>query len=519
MEITYQILLDELPVRLTDYSAGKNREFKSVEIYSGDSSGLSGSTLYIADLKTACQLSCDEQLYFFCPYSKDAAGSIVSPNCIAVAETESRLERIAAVTVNTYIRLNRWIVDMQQSVLEGDGVQALVDLSEDVLGNTITVTDSAFKLLAYSHGHLPTDEMNAYLINKGYHSEEAMARLQQYNRFQETDSPNDIVVNRDLYTSKFVTAQKAHRYHGMLSASVMMLCNYREVSDGLLDLFRIFNSYIALYVKRGYPHNGKHSAFDLLVNSLLNGDMDSLDEMGKKAARAELTVEGLFNIYKIELLEKPVQSPAYIVLNLSRNIPDSRVTLYCGSIIVLNIFGGPDECEQRLRDNIEIIRSSTNGSVKAVGVSNRFDSLTGFRCAYIQAETALRTPEMDVLPQSAGDFPVREFEECYLRHIICQADDTENVRIYDNTAAAKAVRSIDSYDKANNTSYVQLLATYLLCERRATEAGAKLHLHRNTVIYHITKIEELFGLDFDDSMFRIKLLAEITRYKMEGQGK
>ena len=104
MEITYQILLDELPVRLIDYSAGKNREFKSVEIYSGDSSGLSGSTLYIADLKTACRISCDEQLYFFCPYSENAAGSIVSPNCIAVAETESRLERLAAVTVNTYIQ-------------------------------------------------------------------------------------------------------------------------------------------------------------------------------------------------------------------------------------------------------------------------------------------------------------------------------------------------------------------------------------------------------------------------------
>lgn len=517
MEITYQILLDRLPIKLTDYSGGKNREIQSVELYSADCGPLSGSTLYIADLETACTLSGGEPLCFFCPRPPRAAsGSLVTDNRVAVAETEGRMERLSAVTFNTFMSLNRWIMDMQHSVLEGEGVQALIDLSEELLGNTVTVIDQAFKLLAYSRGHLPQDDVNSYLISNGRYSEETVDKLQRYSRFKDTDESNGITVGRDLFVSRFTTAQKAHRYHGLLSARVVMVCNYREASEGLLDLFRIFNDYIAIYIKRGYPYDGKHSAFDSLVYSLLSGGADSADEAAKKAVRAELDADGFFDLYKIEMLEKPEQSPAYIALNLSRRLPDSRVTMYHGAIIVLNIFDCPDKCAERLDAGIEIIRESTAGSARAAGVSNLFKGITGLRRAYMQAETALGTPGLNAA--QSGGFDVRRFEDCYIHHMLLRAGDAGDERIYDNTAAAKAVRCVDAYDRANGTAYVRLMAFWLLHERRATVVGNKLHLHRNTVIYHIAKIEELFGLNFADPVFRIKLLAEIARLRLENHG-
>jgi DNA-binding PucR family transcriptional regulator len=51
-----------------------------------------------------------------------------------------------------------------------------------------------------------------------------------------------------------------------------------------------------------------------------------------------------------------------------------------------------------------------------------------------------------------------------------------------------------------------VLYAYLTSERRATTAGRTLHMHRNSVLYHITRIEDLAGISLDDYWTRLKLL-------------
>ena len=63
-------------------------------------------------------------------------------------------------------------------------------------------------------------------------------------------------------------------------------------------------------------------------------------------------------------------------------------------------------------------------------------------------------------------------------------------------------------DAEMGTDIVRLLWTYLSQERNATAASKQLHMHRNTVLYHIEKIERRFSITLDDIVTRMSLLNE-----------
>ena len=68
------------------------------------------------------------------------------------------------------------------------------------------------------------------------------------------------------------------------------------------------------------------------------------------------------------------------------------------------------------------------------------------------------------------------------------------------------VRVLAEEDREMGTDIVGLLWTYLAMERNATAVSKSLHMHRNTVLYHIDKIKKRFDIDFDVYMHRTALL-------------
>ena len=105
---------------------------------------------------------------------------------------------------------------------------------------------------------------------------------------------------------------------------------------------------------------------------------------------------------------------------------------------------------------------------------------------------------------------ILRFEDCYIQHMLMTAlsDSTD---VYRNVHAESIIDKLLEYEKEKNYSYVEFLRVYLLHERRSTEVGSILHLHRNTVIYHKERLESLLNVDFDNPELRIKLLVEIYR--------
>ena len=77
------------------------------------------------------------------------------------------------------------------------------------------------------------------------------------------------------------------------------------------------------------------------------------------------------------------------------------------------------------------------------------------------------------------------------------------------------IKIIFKYDKDNKTNYIQILYQYILNFRNIDKTAEDLHIHRNTVIYRLGKVTELFGIDMNNYhvLHNLKNSIEILRAK------
>ena len=62
--------------------------------------------------------------------------------------------------------LGRWEYDVRNALLEDEGYQDILDLSEPVLGNFVSVSDSSFRLIAYTKNTPVDDPVTCSLIDR-----------------------------------------------------------------------------------------------------------------------------------------------------------------------------------------------------------------------------------------------------------------------------------------------------------------------------------------------------------------
>lgn len=74
--------------------------------------------------------------------------------------------------------------------------------------------------------------------------------------------------------------------------------------------------------------------------------------------------------------------------------------------------------------------------------------------------------------------------------------------IKENVAAENyihpAIRVLERYDCENNTEYLKTLGTYVTSMCNPARTLEKLHIHRNTLLYRVSKILDLTGLDLNN---------------------
>jgi DNA-binding PucR family transcriptional regulator len=78
------------------------------------------------------------------------------------------------------------------------------------------------------------------------------------------------------------------------------------------------------------------------------------------------------------------------------------------------------------------------------------------------------------------------------------------------------LKRLHEYDKAHKSSLFYMLYVYLITERSATDTSAALSMHRNNVIYHINRIQDMLEVDLDRSDIRQLILLSYSLLQMYG---
>lgn len=132
------------------------------------------------------------------------------------------------------------------------------------------------------------------------------------------------------------------------------------------------------------------------------------------------------------------------------------------------------------------------------GVSEIFDDIFQIANYKYQAEQALnigRTYSPNKEIYFYNDFVLENIMTC-VRDNIDQANYIHPI-----------INFLRQYDEKNGTEYLKTLKVYITSMCRHSVTLSKLHIHRNTLLYRLKKIEELTGTSLDDERFCALLLC------------
>ena len=182
---------------------------------------------------------------------------------------------------------------------------------------------------------------------------------------------------------------------------------------------------------------------------------------------------------------------------LARSAPGSLLTAHDGTVCALV----PDEGDVNGRSRViaESLRADCAAAVRdevIVGVGRSRSGPQGVRQSHREAEHALRISARLQSPRAVAAFADLGLH----RLLVAMTQHAELEDFYGQSAGA-----LVAYDKRTGSGLMETLDAFFHCHGSPTDTAQRLHLHRNTVLYRLRRIEEIGGLRLDDPATRLNL--------------
>lgn len=308
-----------------------------------------------------------------------------------------------------------------------------------------------------------------------------------------------------------------------LTFATMEMLTKNEASQGQIDLFDLCCDYAqelcrALWDEQSHLACPHRQLFVDLIEGRAQDGMDDADI--RTQARLGKAVQ-----FKLILLEHDdarrmsfanVSTQAKLI-----NRKRCHVFAYRGSVCVLCYAGEGDNLLSHQKTLADVRKHLGKLGVRAVS-SQIFESLLDLDLAYEQAVIARKMRPLIMKEagseSSKAKYDVVPFEVCLIYYLIDETEKSE--RLLNFTFSHTLMQKLSMEDAQNGTAYLEMFWHYLLSERNATAVAERLHVHRNTVLYRMNKIQTRFDLDLSDPDVRERMIIDFKMFfLLQGQRK
>lgn len=250
----------------------------------------------------------------------------------------------------------------------------------------------------------------------------------------------------------------------------------------------------------------------VLTYDLLRYGEENPELVRDRARGLRLPETGDFRLGYVEFDEQASTSKAgYMVLQLRAwsNVANYGVMQYQNSVLILfqDWHDYPVGEQLLFRERWDELLTLLGKNHAHIGVSLLFTELGRLRMGYDQARTAIeigRKLDPDALEYHYSKYYLNDMLECYREKF---ALDDVIVRYLDQLAG----------ERGYSNSNLLLLYHYLNTERNISLTAKRVHMHRNSVIYRLQRIQDVLNLDLDDPDVRLRLMITFKILRMEGK--
>lgn len=527
MKISLNIVFDLLkPYQYETYiDAKEDLCFSSCLSISEDIVKPNNSCLYLGRLSTVLLLREKyADVYCLCVRDRirDDLESAENIQRLIIINENVALSAIMNIVQSRFFEITDWVQQMQDVLLKDESIQKLVDTGASFLDNNIAIVDASFNLIAYSREVPCDDPVCAALAEYGYHPEESIQKFRKNNLFSIWQK-EDMILDDSFATEKYQTLNKIFRFRGTYFAHVVMTFNRNEPSPGLIDLFRIFVGILEIYFERMWTATttGGH-LYDPLLIDLIEGNVSNKNVIEEKAKYVNVPAKGPFCLFQIVPNDLANISIGKMLVEFSELFPRFYFISYQQKLVAINKF----QARTDLIGQIKMISITLENFLlkydALCGTSRIFSTLDETGTAFAQSNVPLkyirRIKGRELLKRTnlieSIDRRILSFEDYYLFCLLGECDG--NAELWYSSEYHKMLRKIYENDCRHKINTLLILNTYLNEERSATATGAILNMHRNTILYHINRIETMFEVDLRNKNTRFMMQLSFTLLELYG---
>jgi PucR family transcriptional regulator, proline-responsive transcriptional activator len=385
------------------------------------------------------------------------------------------------------------------------GLQALVDLGYEILGNPYTVTDLSVKLLATTGETKVTDDpvWNELELNNNFvfQTYSYYVRNSLYTEIASHDTP---FFWSDPYC-KYRRLIGKIRINNRDVATMVACAHNRDFKESDKELVSLLCDAFSIELQKtkfnDLSQGLMHQSF---LYDLLDGKFEDERLIVERMKVLGLKFKSKLFVINIDIqnLDITRSTLPYLRDEIEPKLKNAKAIVYNQNIVVLA------SCENDrhfLEIELKTLKEFINTNQMQAGISRLFSKLTDAREHYLDSVEALKLGSFLKWEQH-----FHKYEDFLIFDLISNYTYGDKAKKLIHPSLLKLIE----YDKDNGTDYARSFYTYLRNFKNIKDSANNLNIHRNTMFHRIEKAESLLNVDLDDGdvLFQLYLSYKILEF-------
>ena len=399
---------------------------------------------------------------------------------------------------------------LSRLVLEGKSLDDIVESLANLLNRSVTIEDPSLRVLAHASPG-PIDELRRRSISEGRTPPEFVAYLEEQGIFERLkDDPRpqrvpsipELGMTLERTIAPIVVGPNLYGYVWIIATEGPLTeLDFLAIEQAATVAALAFTRQQAIFEAEQRVKSG-------LLDDLL--DLDTHQDL--HALRQTLQKLGLQRGYQVLVLGEFSQNPmgAYTFASLvERELAsaDLQATVVQRLNRLIILLATPDSRTGLAISNRILQRAVQQGDPLIIGLSRGSNAETQIRQSYGEAAEAYRVGRL-LSKNQPGVWP---FEKLGFLHWIHQipGETLTSGHYY------RLVCEIAEHDRLQGDEYLKTLEAYLDCSGNKQQVSQKLFIHRNTLRQRLQKLNDTWGIDFEDAYTLVNLYIALKARQLK----
>ena len=428
---------------------------------------------------------------------------------IALLPADTDIDGLYTGLINHIMKAERSVKNAEDLLLalsKAKGLQTIVDIGYKMLENPLIVSDKSWKALALtSQISIPDDRGWNEFINEGALSLNTVSM----------DIKNNLTDKIEQSERPFVLKETSMKYPRMFGkviigsrpvATVSVIEYNRPFIERDYQLLALFcNAVSAEMQKNKFLHYTRGLLYEKFIEDLLEGRINNTGVIESQIKNLNLEIKEYIYVLAIDIrrFDSKHFSVSYMRDYLEKMISGSKALIYNDNITIVASYPRKNMIFELDAVNLKEFLGQYN---IRCGLSRCFTDLTQLRYYYNQAMQALELGyHMD------SDKYFYTYDDYAIYHIAKACSASAQLKVF----CHPKLLCLMEYDREHKTSFTDSLYAYLKLSRNITNTAKALNLHRNSLIYHLKRIQEILEIDIhsSDTLLHIELSFRLLEYE------